>query len=171
MKLSIDDLIKDILGEHRVAKSIIVFSLFGLLLGKQFFQGWEYTGLLSLSLAVIIFGCILYIVFVSYYGVIKGYYYRWVKYPKKNLDKSFFAFLLNGTGYIFEIKNKKYRWISSWQTAQDCNFIELWTEYKDGFDYCRQNNIQVQTISGRKVKIKGYKENGGKIHTRGIPGS
>ncbi|HYT45614.1 MAG TPA: hypothetical protein VEP90_25035 [Methylomirabilota bacterium] len=180
MNLDINALIKDFILEYRTAKNLFITGVMLLTL-SYIIDHWG-TASRTLFLGVNIPNTIypigiflllistIYITALSFCGVIRSWCYRY-NYSRKNLDDTFHAFNFGGKAYILDIKKKEHHWISSWQTAEDCDFHDLWTVVGDSFESNLTNNPKVTTVGGITVDITQYRKNGGKIHTRGIIGT
>lgn len=172
--------LRDLLGEHKSAKLILIIGilliLFTNFIDQQIYYNrkcifnWKYTDFLFFTGFLLSAGSIIYILIMNFYGLYKAYRYK-KKYQINNLDRTYYLFNFNSKGFLFDIDKKTHHWIASWQTAQDCDFQEYWTKNAKGLEELLEKKEKIVTISGKHVNLNEFRKVGSKIHTRGIPGT
>lgn len=94
-----------------------------------------------------------------------------IKYPIKSLNKDFYIVSFNQTAYLIDDFRKEIRWIQSWQTALDLDFVGEWTNINA--DLTQPNsliNTNFFTKTGKRINLRNYKYSTG-LHTQGAPGT
>lgn len=95
---------------------------------------------------------------------IKKIYFK-IKYPLRNLNKCFIIVSFRGTVCLLDLHKKEFRWIKTWETALDLDFIGEWTNVDIDITQPNSMNNTFTTRDGVTINLKDYKYVNG-IHTQ-----
>lgn len=99
------------------------------------------------------------------YVNLKILYYK-LRYPIKHLNKKFYIISFNGRVCLLDRTKKEIRWIKSWRTALDLDFIGEWTN--NPTDITNPDtlvNTSFHTKDGQNINLREYTYVPG-IHTQ-----
>lgn len=119
---------------------------------------------------ILIFTIFLILILERAYVNLKIIYYK-IKYPIKNLNHKFYIISFQGRVCLLDINKKEIRWIKSWRTALDLDFIGEWTNVDvDITNPSMLVSTKFDTKDGQAIDLRDYKYVPG-IHTQQAPGT
>lgn len=119
---------------------------------------------------LIIFAIFILVLLDRGYVNLKILYYKW-RYPLKRLNKDFYIVSFQGRVCLLDIKKKEIKWIKSFKTALDLDFIGEWTSIdKDITLPSSLVNTTFLTKDGENINLRDFKYVDG-IHTQADPGT
>lgn len=105
----------------------------------------------------------------SFYEFLKIQWYRCIRYPKNNLNKSYYIVSFRGRVCLLDKDKHEIRWIKNWQTCLDLTFVGEWTNIN--FDITEPSTLKNKILlkDAKMIDLAQFTYADG-ILTRGTPG-